>query len=154
MNGLAKDFQTWMTSNGYGVLEGLTGGIHLRYRLRNGRYFVTGSTPSKHTAVINAKSDVRKILGIASESPRAGKYRHEKQSAGYDGLNGNPLYAVPPEVERLRVAVAKLDARILELHPRRNADRLRELARRRVDLTDQLDRLGAPVSKPGIPAHT
>lgn len=154
MNGLAKDFQAWITGNGYGELEGRTGAMHLRYRLSNGRYFVTSGTPSKHSAVTNAKSEVRRMLGVASESPRAGKYRHEKKPGGYDGRNGDPQYETPPEVERLRVAVAKLDARILELHPRRNADRLRELARRRVDLTDQLDRLGAPVSKPGIPAYT
>lgn len=150
MNALAKELDRWIVQNGYGTLAGQTGGGHLRYRLRNNAYFTTSSTPSKYSAVTNGKANVRRMLGIASDSPRAGKYRH-KPSAGYDGLNENVEYRVPPEITRLRAAVEALDAQILSLHPRAHATRLRVLAGRRIHLADQLDRLGLPVPKPGIP---
>lgn len=150
MNALAKEFDRWIVRNGYGTLAGQTGGGHLRYRLRNNQYFTTSSTPSKYSAITNGKADVRRALGIASESPRAGKYRH-KPSSGYDGANEKAEYGMPPEVARLRAAVKALDAQILSLHPRTHATRLRVLAERRIHLSDQLDRLGVPVPMPGIP---
>ena len=154
MNQLATELREWIESNGLGKFEGLTGGGHLRYKLRNGSCLTTSSTPSKYSAVANAKSQVRRMLGMRSESPRAAKYRHESKVAGYDGRNDSPDYGMPPEVARLRSAVEKLDNEILRLHPRRDAKRLRVLAERRIHLADQLDRLGVPVAKPGIPAFT
>lgn len=59
-----------------------------------------------------------------------------------------------PIVARLSLAVERLDAEIVRLHPRQDRERLIVLAGRRVHLDDQLDRLGVAVSKPGIPAHT
>lgn len=56
-------------------------------------------------------------------------------------------------VERLLSAIEKLDAEIVRLHPSTHRDRLLVLAGRRVHLADQLDRLGCPVGKPGVPAH-
>jgi hypothetical protein len=80
MNRRAREFVKWVIDNGYGDLEGHTNGGHLTIRLRNGERVTYSSTPSAWSASSNGRSEVLRLLGIGSQSPRAGKIRYKPES--------------------------------------------------------------------------
>jgi hypothetical protein len=143
VNSLARELDQWITDNGYGVLEDTTGGGHLRYRLRNGAPYHTSRTPSSPSAIPNGKSQVRRMLGLQSESPRAASYRHVKT----DGYDGRPAaagtdWAMPPEVAHWKSRVAECDARLAALNPERQAKEVRKWSERRAAAVEELNRYG------------
>ena len=143
MNSLARELRDWVETNGYGELLGQSSANHLRYRLTNGLTYYAALTPSSYTAVANAKADIRRFLGVKSESPPAGHYRH-KPSNGYDGrrtLEG----AWPVEVQELRAQINLLDEKLRGLDPTRKAKEVRKAHARRAAVVEELTYYGVHV---------
>jgi hypothetical protein len=143
VNGLARELFDWVTGNGYGEPAGDTGGGHIKYRLRNGVIYYAARTPSHYTAVANAQADIRRMLGVRSESPRAARYRHKPT----DGYDGRPLPGAgwPPEVRELRAQVDLLDQKLLGLDPNRQAKEIRKATARRRAVAEELNHYGVLV---------
>lgn len=143
MNGLARQFEDWITGNGYGVREGYTNGGHLRYRLQDGSHYIAGATPSKPSAVLNAKADVRRVLGLRSEAPKAAHY--SKQTPVPRFTTAVKRSAACEAVDWLRSELDAVDLELLTLNPRREQDRARRLAARRIELAEMLRSMHQPV---------
>lgn len=146
MNNLAREFHDWLVGNEYGSHQGTTNGGHQRYRLRNGHMVIASTTPSAYTSVANAKAYVRKQLGIKSDSPQSGKYSHKKTS-GFDGrVTKDDHY--PMDVEQLKRAIRKVDSEMIGMRSREDVFRLRNLAKKRLYLAEQLQKFGVVMDPP------
>lgn len=142
----AQEFHDWLYANDYGRLGGRTQAGHLKYQLRNGTFYISGSTPSDFRFFDNAKAEVRRMLGVKNDSPNAGKYSHKKT----DGFDGRVTMADrhPPEVHRLIKKVGYIDAEITSMQSRQDVFRLRKLARQRVELSTELAEFGVVIPPP------
>lgn len=148
MNGQARQLRNWVESNGYGTYEGYTNGGHIRYRLSNGTPYVTSATPSKPSAVLNAKAGIRRQLGLSSESPNAAKYSKRTQQGGFT-VEGTRRTESSLTVEWMRAELDGIDAALLNLNPRREPERARQLAKRRLELAGMLRGMYQPVASVG-----
>lgn len=149
LNSLSQELFDWITKNGHGEYIGTDGRGHVTFRLANGAEFHTSTTPSKYTAVANAKAAIRRQLGIKSDSPNAAKYRHVK-TEGYDGRKPHEGggWDTPREVKAWREEVESIDSELVTLNPRRDSIRVRNLAARRVYLADRLGKYGVIADLP------
>lgn len=147
MNGLARGFHDWMASNGYGVYEGYTNGGHLRYRLSDGTAYIAGATPSKPSAVLNAKADVRRQLGLRSESVKAAHYSKQTRVPAFTTATRRTESG--EAVDWLKAELDGVDAALFALNPRREPERARTLARRRIELAAMLRSMYQPVAGVG-----
>lgn len=148
MNGMAREFRDWMAANGHGVYEGYTNGGHLRYRLSDGTAYIAGATPSKTSAVLNAKADVRRMLGLRSESTRAAHYSKQTRVPAFTTATRRTESG--ESVDWLKAELDGVDAALLNLNPRREPGLARRLARRRLELAAMLRSMHQPVSTVGV----
>ena len=147
MNRLARELYDWVVKHGYGELTGRDGHDHLVYTLRNGKEFRTSSTPSKPSAIANGRAQIRRLLGISSESPKSGKHRFVKTN-GYDGTpTRRGGWAMPDEVTEMLDELAQVDKALLSLNVRREPQRARHLAEKRNELKAALERYGIAVDE-------
>lgn len=143
MNGLARQFDDWIAGNGYGVREGYTNGGHLRYKLQDGSRYIASATPSRPSAVLNAKADVRRQLGLRSESPKAASYSKQVKTPAF--TTSVKRSEACELVDTLRAELDAVDLELFNLDCRREQDRARVLASRRVYLAETLRSMHQPV---------
>ena len=80
---MTNDIRDYMLSVG-AVREGHTGSDHVKYVLPNGQPYFTGLTPSDSRTLKNVKSDVRRMLGLASEpGKKAASYSRLAKGSGF-----------------------------------------------------------------------
>lgn len=138
LSGAAQDLHVWIGKNGHGTFEGLTNGGHLAYRLTNGERMITSATPSDHRHLTQGKATVRRMLGLRSDSPKAGKYVHRKAN-GYDGVvSMNEEWEMPPIIDALKLRLSVIDERLPGMNPRRCQAAIRALAEERLEVAAQL----------------
>lgn len=148
MNGMAREFRDWMASNGYGVYEGYTNGGHLRYRLSDGTAYIAGATPSKPSAVLNAKADVRRQLGLRSEGAKAAHYSKQTRVPAFTTATRRTESS--EAVDWMKAELDGVDMALLNLNPRREPERARKLAARRLELEGMLRSMYQPVPAVGV----
>lgn len=128
-----------LARNGHVILEHPTGG---RYQ--------TAATPSEYRGAKNARAELLRRAGAKEAKPNAGRYRKGtgRRQAGYVA-GYTPSYDDAP----WRTAEAELedvDGQLSVLDARRYPPKARELAARRLQLTDTLRRYHKPVPPPPV----
>ncbi|MDR6794844.1 hypothetical protein J2X12_002855 [Pseudarthrobacter oxydans] len=121
---LSNEIRDYMLSIG-AVRHGHTGGDHIKWSLPNGQKYFTSLTPSDSRALLNIKSETRRMLGLTSEGG--------KKAASYskkDACSGFSMEAVRKEQQhsaaireitgRATAAIKRIDALLIEAQ--RNRD--------------------------------
>lgn len=149
MSSLQKDISTYMASIGAERL-GHSGGDHVKWSLPDGTTYFTGLTPSDSRALMNIKSDCRRILGLSAEGGKnAAKYSKKAETSGFSlevaKRDQRHSAAVREVIARATANVRRLDALLIEAQRRRDVAGARGLIDQLFASIETLKRYYQPV---------
>ena len=129
---------------------GHSGGDHIKWSLPNGTTYFTGLTPSDSRALLNIKSDCRRILGLSAEGGKnAAKYSKKTETSGFSveaaKRDQRQSAAVREVIARATANFVRIDALLIEAQRRRDVAGARNLIEQLMANKATLERYFQPV---------
>lgn len=130
--------------------EGHTGGDHIKWILPNNKPYFTSLTPSDRRALLNIKSEVRRILGLSSEpGKKAASYSNKIEVSGFSmetaKRDQQHSAAIREITTRATAAVHRIDALLIQAQRNRDQREGERLVEQYMSHKATLERYYQPV---------